>query len=67
MSAILVIDGVQSIYVLKTFENVRPFENVQNSLKLSCTNLVGSNKTLKVVPLRLELRTYGDIDPYFKI
>ena len=57
MSAILVIDGVQSIYVLKTFEKVRPFESVHNSSKLSCVILVISNKTLKVVPLRLELRT----------
>ena len=67
VSAILVIDGVQSINVLKTFENVRPFESVQNNSKLSCVYLVGSNTTLKLVPLRLELRTNGDVDPYFKI
>ena len=60
-------DGVQSIDVLKTFENVRPFESVQNSSKLSCANLAGSNIKLKLVPLRLELRTYGDVVPYFKI
>ena len=67
MSAILVIDGVQLINVVKTFENERPFDSVQNNSKLSCANLAGSNKTLKVVPLRLELRTYKDVDPYFKI
>ena len=27
----------------------------------------GSNKTLKLVPLKLELRTYGDVDPNYKI
>ena len=53
--------------MLKTFENVSPFESVQNNSKLSCVYLVGSNTTLKLVPLRLELRTNGDVDPYLKI
>ena len=50
MSAILVIDGVQSINVLNTFENVRPLESLQNSSKLSCVNLVGSNMDISPSP-----------------
>ncbi len=55
--------------MLKTFEIVKPFESVQNNLKLSdYVNLVESNTTLKLVPLKLGVpSTYGDVDPYYKI
>lgn len=39
ISAILVIEGMQSTYVLKISENVRPFECVQYRSKLCCVIL----------------------------
>ena len=66
-SATMLIDGVQSIDVLKTLEKVRPFVSVQNSSKLSYVNLVESNNTLKLVPLFDELIMFGVDEPDDKI